>query len=57
MQDYVLVAQDCQRVEIYSRSQSWDLALFIQEDDNFSFESVGLNLTLAEIYQDVEFDG
>ena len=57
LQDYVLVAQDCQRVEIYSRSQSWDLALFIQEDDNFSFESVGLNLTLAEIYQDVEFDG
>ena len=56
LQDYVLVAQDCQRVEIYSRSQAWDLALFTREDDVFSFESVGLNLTLADIYQDVEFD-
>ena len=56
LQDYVLVAQDCPRVEIYSRSQAWDLALFTQEGDVFSFDSVDLSLTLAEIYQDVEFD-
>ncbi len=56
LQDYVLVAQDCQRVEIYSRSQAWELTLFTQETDKFSFDSVALNLTLAEIYQDVEFD-
>ena len=56
LQDYVLVAQDCQRVEIYSRSQAWDLALFTREDDVFSFESVGLNLTLGQCYQDVKFD-
>ena len=55
LQDYVLVAQDCQRVEIYSRSQAWDLALFTREDDVFSFESVGLNLTLGQCYQDVKF--
>jgi len=57
LQEYVLVAQDCQRVEIYSRSQAWDLALFTQEGDEFSFESVGLNFTLGLCYQDVEFDG
>lgn len=56
LQEYVLVAQDCQRVEIYSRSQAWDLALFTREDDTLSFESVDLNLTLAEVYQDVKFD-
>jgi len=56
LQDYVLVAQDCQRVEIYSRSQAWELTLFTQEADKFSFDSIGLKLTLAEIYQDVEFD-
>ena len=55
LQDYVLVASDCQRVEIYSRSKVWELTLFIQEADGFSFDSVGLDLTLAEIYQDVEF--
>jgi len=51
LEDYVLVAHDCQRVEIYSRSQAWDLALFT--DDSFSFDSIGLNLSLADIYQDV----
>jgi len=56
LQDYVLVAQDCQRVEIYSRSQAWELTLFTQEEDKFSFNSVGIDLTLAEVYQDVEFD-
>ncbi|MCK5190387.1 MAG: Uma2 family endonuclease [Methylococcales bacterium] len=56
LEDYVLVAQDCQRVEIYSRSQAWDLALFTQEGDVLRFESVGLNLALVDIYQDVEFD-
>ncbi len=27
-----------------------------QEEDKFRFDSVGLDLTLAEIYQNVEFD-
>ncbi len=56
LEDYVLVAQDCQRVEIYSRSRAWDLALFTDDNDSFSFDSIGLSLSLAEIYQDVEFD-
>ena len=52
----MLVALDYQRVDIYSRSQAWELILFTQESDKFSFESVGLNLTLVEIYQDVIFE-
>ncbi len=56
LEEYILVAQDCQRVEIYNRSQAWELGLFTQASDQFSFGSVGLNLTLAEIYQDIEFE-
>ena len=56
LQDYVLIAQDCQRVEIYSRSKAWDLALFTEETQAFCFQSVALELTLADIYQDVEFE-
>ncbi|NOQ77730.1 MAG: hypothetical protein GQ475_08090 [Methylococcaceae bacterium] len=50
------MAQDCQRVEIYSGSQAWELTLFTQEIDKFRIDCVGLDLTLTEIYQDVEFD-
>ncbi len=43
-------------MEIYSRGKAWDLDLYIDENDGFSFESVGLNLSMADIYQDVEFE-
>jgi len=56
LQDYVLIAQYWQRVEIYSRSIAWDLALFTQQQDVFHFQSVDLELTLSDIYQDVEFE-
>lgn len=53
LEEYVLVAQDCLRVEIYRRRNGWDVEL-LGENDSFQLESVELNLTVADVYQDVE---
>jgi Uma2 family endonuclease len=53
LEEYVLVAQDCLRVEIYRRRNGWDLEL-LGEGKSFQLESVELNLTVADVYQDVE---
>lgn len=53
LEEYVLVAQDCLRVEIYRRRNGWDLEL-LGENDSFQLESVELNLIVADVYQDVE---
>ncbi len=52
LQDYVLIAQDSRRVEIYSRETAWDLALFV-DDNSFYLNSVDLNVSLDEVYEDV----
>lgn len=54
LEEYVLVAQDCLRIEIYRRRNGWDVEL-LGEGQSFQFESVGLDLTVADVYQDVEF--
>ena len=54
LEEYVLVAQDCLRVEIYRRRNGWDLEL-LGEGQRFQLESVELPLTVADVYQDVEF--
>jgi Uma2 family endonuclease len=54
LEEYVLVAQDCLRVEIYRKRNGWDLEL-LGEGQSFLLESVGLSLTVADVYQDVEF--
>jgi len=54
LEEYVLVAQDCLRVEIYRRRNGWDVEL-LGEGHSFQLESVGLALTVADVYQDVEF--
>ena len=55
LEEYVLVAQDCQRIEIYRRSQNWDLSLFV-DNNKFCFESVALTLNVTDIYQDISFE-
>ena len=52
LQEYVLVAQDTRRVEVYRRQTGWDLELF-ETDGDFNLHSVGLDLTLAEVYEGV----
>lgn len=54
LEEYVLVAQDLQRVECYCRAEAWDLRLF-QQDDFACFESIGLELPLADIYEGLVF--
>jgi Uma2 family endonuclease len=54
LEEYVLVAQDSLRIEIYRRRNGWDVEL-LGEGKSFQFESVGLDLTVADVYQDVEF--
>jgi Uma2 family endonuclease len=53
LEEYVLVAQDCLRIEIYRRRNGWDVEL-LKENDIFQFESVALQLTVADVYRDVE---
>lgn len=55
LEEYVLIAQDSKRVEVYHRNQAFDLALFT-DDSDFKLDSVDLSLSLADIYQDVEFN-
>lgn len=54
LQEYVLVAQEEQRVEIYRRNQNFDLAL-LTDEASFTLESIDLSLTLADVYQDINF--
>ena len=53
LEEYVLVAQDEQRVEIYRRRSGWDLEIY-GADDECHLESVDMRVSVAEIYEQVE---
>ncbi|WP_066378600.1 MULTISPECIES: Uma2 family endonuclease [unclassified Anabaena] len=54
LQEYVLVSQDELKIEVYRRDSrgNWLLETLGQTDD-LNLNSVGLTLTMAEIYEDV----
>ena len=54
LQEYVLIAQDEFRLEVYRRDDSniWQMETLGQQD-SLQLSSVGLTLTMAEIYEDV----
>ena len=53
LQEYVLVSQDEIKVEVYRRdNNNWTLET-LDRDDNLQLDSVGLTLTMADIYEDV----
>jgi Uma2 family endonuclease len=54
LEEYVLIAQDCWRVEVYRHHTGWDVDL-VGEGDSFKLESVGLDLMVASVYQGIEF--
>lgn len=54
LEEYVLIAQDTQRVECYRRADAWDLQLY-QQGDSVLLQSVGLELPIAEIYEGIVF--
>lgn len=57
LRDYLLVAQDCRRVEWYQRTAAGDWRHAIVEDGPLSFlcGDLSLRFTVAEIYEDVVF--
>lgn len=55
LEEYVLIAQDTQRVECYRRNNQWDFELY-QAGDNVVFESVELFLNIADVYEGLSFD-
>lgn len=56
LMEYVLVAQDVQRVEVYRRETSWDLELY-GKGQRFRLDSADMELSVAEVYESVEVDG
>ncbi len=52
LEEYVLAAQETRRVEVYRRETGWDLEVY-ETDGNFKLGSVGLDLTLAGVYEGV----
>ena len=54
LQEYVLVSQDEIKVEVYRRDDNgnWTVEI-LSRDDDLSLNSVGLTLTMADIYEDV----
>ena len=58
LREYVLVSQEEPQVERYVRheDETWTLTIFKGTDAVVRFESIDAELTLAEIYEDVEFE-
>ncbi|BAZ47541.1 hypothetical protein NIES4103_01420 [Nostoc sp. NIES-4103] len=54
LQEYVLVSQEEIKVEVYRKDDqgNWSLTI-LGKDDELRLDSIGLNLTMAEIYEDV----
>ncbi|BAU07407.1 hypothetical protein FIS3754_33350 [Fischerella sp. NIES-3754] len=54
LREYVLVSQDDIKVEVYRKDSQGHLLLEILGKENeLSLDSVGLSLTMADIYEDV----
>jgi Uma2 family endonuclease len=55
LQEYVIVSQDRVKIEIYRQDEegNWN-AISLGETDVLNLESVGLKMTMAEVYEEVE---
>lgn len=52
LEEYMLVAQDVRRVEVYRRDTGWDLEV-CREAGNFDLRCLGLELPIADVYEGV----
>ncbi|MEM8719126.1 MAG: Uma2 family endonuclease [Cyanobacteria bacterium P01_G01_bin.39] len=54
LKEYILVSQDEIKVEIYRKDNqgNWTAEIY-RKDDNLALDSVGLTLTMADIYEDI----
>lgn len=55
LEEYVLVAQDFVQIEVIRKSNNWQPSKYFLGDD-ISFESIGLTLAVADIYDGVDND-
>jgi len=55
LKEYVLIAQDTPRVEIYRHSTQWDLELFTDIMTTVYLESIELEIALTAIYEGIVF--
>ena len=53
LQEYVLVEQDCVRIEVQRRRTNWAVEKYFL-GDKISFESLALTLDVEELYQHVD---
>lgn len=57
IEEYALVAQDGMMIELHRRSDDeWHTEIFTEPDEQCAFASVGLTLSLKNIYRNVRFD-
>ena len=57
VREYALVSQDGMAVELHRRAaDGWHAEVFTAAEETVAFNSVGLTLTLAEVYRNVRFD-
>jgi Uma2 family endonuclease len=54
LQEYVLVDQERQWVEVYRRSDDGWLHLMAQAGESVELQSIGLSISVADIYEDTE---
>ena len=55
LQEYGLIEQDKCEVEVFRRSQSWASSYYFLGDE-IHFESVGVSLSVEDIYDTIEND-
>lgn len=53
LQEYVLVAQDAVRVEVYRRDTGWDLEIYETVDASIELTSIDLQLTVRDVYEGI----
>lgn len=56
LEEYVLVAQDTPRVEIYRRVTQWELELYTEMKATIKLDSIQFEGSLAEIYEGISFE-
>lgn len=57
VREYALVSRDRMLVELHRKdSEGWQTEVFTAGEERCAFESVGLALTLADIYRNVRFE-
>jgi Uma2 family endonuclease len=57
LKEYLIISQDQALIELHRRTMDgWFSEEYDADDDEITFDSIGLTLTVAEIYRGVPFD-